>query len=275
MRGWRIAILLAMTAAALAWAYVSLDRWQRGLIFHPNPYMVETPQDRSLAFSEQQIAVENGQIHGWWIPAASPRAPAILFLHGNAGTISTELAHLARLHDAGFAVLAVDYRGYGASSTLSPSEASVAADARAAWARLLQLSPNAARHMIYGHSLGGAVAIDLASRVDTVDALAVEGTFSSIVAIARTVFPQWWPVSLLVTQRFASDGKIARLTMPKLFIHCSGDQVIAPAFGQALYDAAPAPKAQLVIAGGDHNGCPDYAPRDWAAAMRRLGGLQP
>ena len=74
MRGWRIAVLLAMAAALLAWAYLSLDRWQRGLIFHPNPYMVETPADRSLVFSEQRIDVEDGQLHGWWIPAASPKA---------------------------------------------------------------------------------------------------------------------------------------------------------------------------------------------------------
>src|SRR5690606_13284263 len=150
---------------------------------------------------------------------------------------------------AGFAVLAVDYRGYGASSATSPSETSVTADARAAWARLLQLSPNASRHMVYGHSLGGAVAVDLASRVGDVDALAVEGTFSSIVAVAQSIFPRWWPVSLLVTQRFDSGRKIERLTMPKLFIHCTGDQVIAQAFGEALYQAAPDPKAQLVITG--------------------------
>ncbi len=235
----------------------------------------ETPRDRDLAFSEQHIAVEDGQLYGWWIPAASAKAPALLFLHGNAGTISTEVAHLARLHQAGFAVLAVDYGGYGASSAASPSEASVMADARAAWARLVQLSPGAARHMVYGHSLGGAVAIDLASRVTDMDALAVEGTFTSIVAVAQSIFPSWWPVSLLVTQRFASDRKVERLTMPKLFIHCTGDQVIAEAFGQALFDAAPAPKAQLVIPGGNHSGCPDYAARDWTAAMRKLGGLGP
>jgi uncharacterized protein len=275
MRGWRIIASVAAAAVLLAWAYVSLDRWQRRLIFHPNPYMVETPRDRGLAFSEQRIDVKDGQVHGWWIPAASPKAPAVLFLHGNAGTISTELPHLARLHEAGFAVLAVDYRGYGASSAASPTEASVYADARAAWTRLVALSPNAARHIVYGHSLGGAVAIDLASRVADVDALAVEGSFSSIVAVAQTIFPQWWPVSLLVTQRFASDRKIANLKMPKLFIHCTGDQVIAPAFGQALYASAPEPKTQLVIAEGNHNGCPDYAPADWTTAMRRLGGLSP
>jgi pimeloyl-ACP methyl ester carboxylesterase len=272
MRGWRIVIALAVATALLAWAYISLDRWQRRLIFHPNSYMVETPRDRSLAFSDQWIDVGDGNIHGWWIPGASAKAPAILFFHGNAGTISTELLHITRLHALGFAVLAVDYRGYGRSTATSPSEASVYADARAAWARLLQLSPDAPRHLLYGHSLGGAIAIDLASHVPNVDALVVEGTFPSIAALAETVFPSWWPMALLATQRFASDRKVESLHMPKLFIHCTDDEVIPAAMSEALYRVAPQPKAQLIIPGGSHNNCPSFAAAEWNQAMRRIGG---
>lgn len=260
-----------IVTALLVFTYFRLDGWQRGLIFHPNNYMVETPRDRALAYSDQWIAVGDGKVHGWWIPGASAKAPAILFFHGNAGTISTDLSHIARLHAAGFAVLAVDYRGYGSSTRASPSETSVYADARAAWTRLLQLAPGASRHMLYGHSLGGAIAIDLASHVPDVDALVVEGTFSSVAAVARTSFPRWWPISLLVTQRFASDRKVEGLRMPKLFIHCTDDEVISAALSEALYQGAPQPKTQLVIPGGSHNDCPSFAPAAWAAAMQRIG----
>lgn len=262
-----------MITALLVFAYFRLDGWQRGLIFHPNNYMVETPRDHALAFSDQWIAVGDGKIHGWWIPGASAKAPAILFFHGNAGTISTDLPHLARLHALGFAVLAVDYRGYGASTAASPNETSVYADARAAWARLLQLSPGASRHMLYGYSLGGAIAIDLASKAPDVDALVVEGTFPSIAALAENVFPSWWPIALLNTQRFASDRKVGGLQMPKLFIHCTKDEVIPAAMSEALYQVAPQPKAQLVIPGGSHNDCPSFAPAAWATAMQRIGTL--
>jgi hypothetical protein len=275
MRGWRIVIALVVATALLAWAYVSLDTWQRHLIFHRNSYMVETPRDRSLDFSDQWIAVDNGKIHGWWIPGASPIAPAVLFFHGNAGTISSQIEQLVLLHNAGFAVLAVDYRGYGSSTAVEPSEASVNADAQAAWARLLQLAPNASMHVIYGHSLGGAVAIDLASRVAGVDALVAEGTFTSIVAEAKNIFPRWWPVSWLVTQRFASDHKVEGLRMPKLFIHCVDDEVIPGVMSEELYLLSPQPKAQLVIPGGNHNHCPAFAAADWTNAMRRLGKLGP
>ena len=275
MRCWRIAISLGVATGLLAWAFVSLDTWQRHLIFHPNSYMVETPRDRSLDFSDQWIAVEDGKIHGWWIPAASPKAPAALFFHGNAGTISSQIEQLVLLHNAGFAVLAVDYRGYGSSTAVEPSEATVYADAHAAWDRFLQLTPGASLHVIYGHSLGGAVAIDLATRVTGVDALVVEGAFTSIVAEAKSIFPKWWPVSWLVTQKFASDDKVGDLHMPKLFIHCVDDEVIPGAMSDELYLLSPEPKAQLIIPGGNHNNCPAFAAADWADAMRRIGNLGP
>ena len=258
MRSWRAVIGILVASVLMVWAYISLDRWQRQLIFHGNSYMAETPQDRGLGYSDRWIDVENGKIHGWWIPATSPRAPAALFFHGNAGTISSQIEQLVLLHNAGFAVLAVDYRGYGSSTAIQPSEASVYADAQAAWPRFLQLTPDASMRMIYGHSLGGAVAIDLATRVTGVDALVAEGTFTSIVAEATNIFPTWWPVSWLVTQRFASDDKVEGLHMPKLFIHCVDDEVIPGSMSEELYRLSPQPKAQLVIPGGNHNNCPAF-----------------
>ena len=137
------------------------------------------------------------------------------------------------------------------------------------------LRRDASMHVVYGHSLGGAVAIDLATRVTGVDALVAEGTFTSIVAEAKNIFPKWWPVSLLVTQRFASDGKVAGLHMPKLFIHCVDDEVIPGAMSDELYRLSPEPKAQLIIPGGNHNSCPAFAEAEWVNAMRQIGKLGP
>ena len=128
-----------------------------------------TPQLESLVFTDQWVespatdGVAGGLLHGWWIPHSSSDAPAVLYLHGNSGNISSNrnISVIHGLHRAGFAVLAIDYRGYGRSTMALPNESALYADAQAAWERMLVLAPHARKRLIYGHSLGGAVAIDL------------------------------------------------------------------------------------------------------------------
>jgi fermentation-respiration switch protein FrsA (DUF1100 family) len=124
--------------------------------------------------------------------------------------------------------------------------------------------------VIYGHSLGGAFAIDLASQVTGVDALIEEGSFTSIRAIAATVMPGWVPLSLIVTQHFLSNEKIKTLRMPKLFIHCTGDITIPGSMSEELFQLAPDPKMQLVIQGGNHDDCPASARENWAKAVVQI-----
>lgn len=272
---------VALTAALLAAGFWAFDRWQREEIFVPSTRFKGTPAERKLGYEDVWIdsaaagGVAGGRVHGWWLPAATAEAPALLYLHGNADTISTNLEAISRLHEAGFAVLAIDYRGFGRSDAALPDERSAYADAQAAWARLAQLAPKAGKRLIYGHSLGGAIGVDLATQAKALDGLVVEGSFDSLQAVIETTEFGWLPLSVLLTQRFESDRKVAGLAVPKLFIHCAGDEVIEPRFGQHLYERAAPPKQQLLVPGGSHNACPKAGGAGWTDALRRIGGLAP
>src|SRR6202158_388584 len=105
------------------------------------------------------------RIHAWWWPAKNPNAPAVLYLHGTRWSLTGQVFRLEQLRDFGFSVLAIDYRGFGKSDGDVPSERTVYEDAHAAWDWLVARQPDPARRFIYGHSLGGAVAVDLAAAV--------------------------------------------------------------------------------------------------------------
>src|SRR5207244_1398871 len=137
--------------------------------------------------------------------------------------------------------------GFGRSEARMPSEETVYQDARAAWERMTVLQPDAARRYVYGHSLGGAVAIDLAAHLSAGDApvpahgLIVESTFTTLADIARALSYDWLPVQWIMTQKFDSMTKIAQVRMPVLLVHGDADRYVPARFSRALYDAAQAP----------------------------------
>ena len=205
------------------------------------------------ASSEKSPADET--IHTWWIPQDNPAAPAIIYLHGSRWNLSGSGFRIARWQAMGFSVLAIDYRGFGQSSGDLPSEEMAYEDARAAWSWFKTVVPDARKRFIYGHSLGGAVAIDLAASLPAGDAagLIAESTFTSI---ADIVYASPWgflPVGPLVTQRFESMDKIARVSLPKLFIHGTADQIVPHPMSDRLFAAAAEPKKLVKVAGGGHS----------------------
>jgi uncharacterized protein len=260
---------------------VSVDEWQRGLAYAPSREIMATPQLESLAFTDQWVespatdGVAAGLLHGWWIPHSSSDAPAVLYLHGNSGNISSNrnISVIHGLHRAGFAVLAIDYRGYGRSAMALPNESALYADAQAAWERMLTLAPHAKKRLIYGHSLGGAVAIDLALTATNLDALVVEGTYTSFAEVVQTTRYGWLPLSLILTQKYASDEKIKNIRVPKLFIHGSLDEIIPVEMGKRLYAISLEPKSLLIVPDGRHRDTAVKAGGEWIKAMRRLAGL--
>jgi alpha-beta hydrolase superfamily lysophospholipase len=159
---------------------------------------------------------------------------------------------MRRMQELGFSVLAVDYRGFGRSSAGLPSEATAAEDARAAWDWLAQQQPGKPRY-IFGHSLGGAIAIDLARQVTDEQGTMVEGTFTSVPDVIITFKWGWLPVSMLVTQRFESIRKVPEIGSPLLVVHGSEDSLILPSLGRKLYEAAQEPKQFLLVEGGSHH----------------------
>src|SRR5690606_16056155 len=145
-----------------------------------------------------------------------------------------------------------DYRGFGQSSAGLPSEVTAGEDARAAWDWLVQQQPGKPRY-IFGHSLGGAIAIDLARQVPDEQGTIVEGTFTSIADVVSTFKWGWLPVSSLFTQRFESVRKVAEFGSPLLVVHGSEDSLIRPTLGRQSYDAAHEPKQFVLVEGGSHH----------------------
>lgn len=221
------------------------------------------------------------QIHAWWWPAAEAGAPAALYFHGSRWDLTGQLFRIEQLHAFGFSVLAIDYRGFGKSSGELPSEASVYEDAQVAWDRFTVLEPDPAKRFIYGHSLGGAVAIDLAARLseqtppgDPMPArgLIVESTFTTFGDIARSLTVSWLPEALL-TQKFDSLKKITEVRLPVLLVHGADDRMVPPRFSQELYDAARAPKKLLLVEGATHNNSMREGSVEYREALQEMFGV--
>lgn len=226
-----------------------LSRIVSSFIYYPDPHWILTPDRLGLTAEEVWLAPEPGiDLHAWFFPHATPLA-TLLFCHGNAGNVSHRLENVALLLQAGFQVLLFDYRGYGHSSG-QPSEEGLYRDAVAAWAHLAaRADTEGTPRILFGRSLGGAVAVEVATRVEA-DGLIVESTFTSILTLARLVFPLPLPA---LPVKYDSLSKIRRITMPLLAIHGEEDELIPYADGQALFGAAPEPKAWYPIPGAGHN----------------------
>ena len=239
-----------MAAAWLA-LMILVYFFQARLIFYPSRTLGQTPADITLDYEEVFLQGRDAvEIHGWWLPAENARA-TLLFLHGNAGNISHRLDSLKIFHDLGLATLIIDYRGYGKSRG-QPSEQGTYLDAMAAWRYLTEdkgIRPQ--QIIIFGRSLGGAVAVRLAA--DTRAAgLILESTFTSITDVGRQHYP-YLPVNYLARIHYPSIDHIDKINSPLLCIHSREDEIIPYRLGRALYDRAAEPKYFLEITGG-HNG---------------------
>jgi uncharacterized protein len=257
LRAALVSALLAGSVLGSGCAY--LDWKQREWIFRPvkndwNGYRNwVAPNLEEMWLPVDAAGTE--KLHTWWWPAEGPNAasaPSILYLHGTRWNLTGNAFRIARLHKMGFNVLAVDYRGFGQSSGELPSEQWTYEDAAIAWAYLKMREPNMAKRYIYGHSLGGAIAIDLVSKTNDAAGLIVESTFTSI----RDMVPTWariLPVGLILTQEFDSTTKIADVRIPILFVHGKQDSYVPAWMTEQLHDAARAPKRLWLVEGASHS----------------------
>ena len=241
---------IAGLAAASVGGFLMLGLLVDGLIFQPSPGADMRPSQLGLVGEDVFLVTSDGvKIHAFFLesPGASR---ALLFLHGNAGNPSHRLPNAAELVRLGTHVLLLDYRGYGLSEG-RPSEQGVYADARAGLAHLVETRDiPEQRIVLFGRSLGGAVAVDLAQNRPLAGVI-LESTFTSIASVARgTLFA---PFSPLVRGRFASDRKIGAIRAPLLFFHGDRDGIIPFSEGERLFQAAPEPKSFETIAGAGHN----------------------
>ncbi|GAA5234195.1 alpha/beta fold hydrolase [Verticiella sediminum] len=252
-----LALLLTLAGAS---GYIALDRWQRATIFSVELGEQRWWREPVPGTEVFDLELDNGdRVRAWYLGQPDPGAPAVLYLHGARWNLNGSVFRMERWHEMGFAVLAVDYRGFGESTPRLPSQASAVEDARAGWEALKQRQPDPARRFIYGHSLGGAVAAQLASRagMDDFAGLVLDATFTNIRdMLATTDWSRVPGLPLLITQPFDTLTAVGRVQRPLLVLHGTADRVIPEAMGTALHEAGPqAPPSRYVrIAGASHSG---------------------
>jgi uncharacterized protein len=226
---------------------------ERRLIYFPGPERTLLPPQAQLNLPVQRVEIpsEDGlTLVSWLIRAGSDSTGLwLLICHGNAGNLSEfdRPVLYASLRALGLSLLAFDYRGYGENAGV-PTEQGLYRDAQAAYRYLReQLGVPAERIVLFGHSLGSAVAVDLATRVP-VAGLIVEGAPTSVRERGAELYP-YIPVRWIAGTRFDSIDKIGKVIIPKLFLHAAEDEVIPIAHGRRLYQAAPPPKTFVELRG--------------------------
>ncbi|MEL7037213.1 MAG: alpha/beta fold hydrolase [Cyanobacteria bacterium J06592_8] len=253
-----VGLVFAYTVACLVLRFA-----QSWFIFFPTRKILATPQDLDLSYQEIWLPItteagKNEQVHGWWIPFSSTSSTeerVILDCHGNGSNISANLGYAQRFNQMGLSVFLIDYRGYGRSTKRVPSETSVYQDVELAWNYLVNergIKPH--NIFIFGHSLGGAIAIELATKHPDLAGLIVESSFTSIRKMVDYQGRYWmFPVDLLLTQTFDSISKVSQLKMPILFTHGTEDDVVPVEMSRELFEEATEPKQLLIVPGADHN----------------------
>jgi fermentation-respiration switch protein FrsA (DUF1100 family) len=220
------------------------------LIYFPVKAVAQSPANVGLAFDETWLTASDGtRLHGWYVPAEAAGAPVVLFLHGNAGNISHRLDKLDILHAVGAATFILDYRGYGRSDG-RPNEAGLYRDGEAAYRHLTDargIDPR--RLIVYGESLGSAVAVHLAAD-RAVGGIVLEAAFTSARDVAREIYGR--PVAWLIGRRFATLDKMARVHAPVLILHSRHDEFFGMHHAERLLAAAAGPKSLVELRGG-HN----------------------
>lgn len=238
------------------------DQKERQLVFRPTPgrpadFKGLRPQDQAYFINVRGPTGVPEKLQMWWLPHADPKAPTLLYLHGTFRNLYRNYPKIEALREAGFAVVAVDYRGWGESEPTIPSEASILADADVAWTELVYHQPDPAKRVIFGHSMGGGVAVDLASRKHyrtDYAALILESTFTSLPDVAAANGVIGTIGSWITRQRFYSVDKIRLVDAPILMMHGDADQTVPVALGRNLRDAARPGVQWVEFAGGSHSG---------------------
>jgi fermentation-respiration switch protein FrsA (DUF1100 family) len=247
---------LILVAGGLYLALVFYLYWNQGNMIHlpdmPSRQLAATPQQIDLSYEAVNLTTADGvRLTGWFVPREQPRA-TVLFFHGNAGNMSHRLDTLEFLHELELAVFIFDYRGYGESEG-RPSESGLYRDAQAAWCYLTETRGIPGHEiLLFGRSLGGAVAAYLAERHEAMG-LVLESTFTSVPELAAQLYP-WVPVGSLSRYRYDSASRLPNIDMPVLIIHSPDDEIIPFSHSQTLYELAKEPKCFVEIQGSHNTG---------------------
>lgn len=282
--GWSLLAALVLSGSGCAW----LDAKQRNIIYRPTPgvpadfaglratderYFLTVPADvespwlpapasavstnaPSVTASITASANTPAQIEMWWLPHADPTAPTLLYYHGTFRNLYQNLPKIDALREAGFTILAVEYRGWGRSTVIVPSEQTIVQDAQIAFEELKRREPRATHRVIYGHSMGSGVAVEIASKLKAprdYAALILESAFTNLPDIAAQANFLGRLVSSFNNERFASVEKIVQVRVPLLMLHGAADKTVPVQLGQKLFAAANTPKVFVSFELGGHS----------------------
>ena len=254
----RLAISTARVLAVAVVLYVSVGLLANytnvinQFIYFPESIIYQDPSDFGLEFEDVYLATSDGvRIHGWFVPG--PGGTTLLWFHGNGGNISHRVDNIAGLNRRlGVSILIIDYRGYGLSEG-SPDEQGTYLDAEAALAHALSrpdVDPE--RVVLFGRSLGCAVAAEMALRHD-VYAVVLESPFTSISSMASRAYPFLPGLGLLTGDMYDTLDKAARIDVPVMVLHGDSDEIVPFEMGREVFEAAPEPKRFYAIQGAGHN----------------------
>jgi fermentation-respiration switch protein FrsA (DUF1100 family) len=248
-RAARAVIVVGLLVAGLV-LFVML--FEEKLIYFPLSKLDMSPDQLGLRYENVSLVAEDGvRLHAWFLPHESPSFTVLLF-HGNAGNISHRLDRALLMQSKlRTSVLLFDYRGYGQSEG-SPDEQGTYRDGRAALRYLTgELKIPEDRIILFGESLGAAVAIQLALESE-VRALALESAFTSIPDVGSVHYP-FLPVAILLRTRYDNLEKMPDVEVPVLLLHGVRDRIVPFEHGRRLYEAAKEPKSFFPIEGAGHN----------------------
>ena len=243
--------LILIVFFLITFFYVFYPKIENWFVFFPQTTFDLTPNDFHLNFKEVYFNSDDGKrLHGWFFPLKKS-CPVILFCHGNAGNISHRLDNIRQFLKRDIQVFIFDYRGYG-KSLGTPSEKGIYMDGQAAYDYLVHEENIAPENIIlFGRSLGAAVAIDVALN-RSVKSIIIESAFVSTKAMAKTMFPLSM-ISFILPLNYNNLEKITHISVPKLIIHGDGDEIVPFFMGKKLFDASKEPRFFYPIKGARHN----------------------
>ncbi len=271
-----LAALLGSVGGIGALGYLR-GRYQHNSLFLPDEAprggVLDASADGADGVAAEDVWFESGplgrgvRLHGWWME--HPKAAGtVLYCHGSSGTIAHRIGVYRQLREVRVNVLAFDYRGYGRSEGV-PSERGLLTDVRAAYDHLVgPLGRSPEEILLFGHSLGGAVAIDAALDRQAAG-LVVQSSFTDLKDMARARYPKL-PLHLITRNGFRSIEKVARLTLPKLFIQATDDPTVPASVSRRLYEAAAPPKDLFEVESDGHNDVHLQGGRRYVRRLRKF-----
>jgi fermentation-respiration switch protein FrsA (DUF1100 family) len=244
-------IKLALGAAAV-YGVVGLAAYlgQRKLMYFPDRARTPPAAVGLAGVEERVLETPDGERVVAWYGRARPGRPTLLYFHGNGGSLAIRAPRIARFMDEGWGVYMMTYRGYGGSSG-SPSEVANVADARLAYAALVQEGVPPKSVVVYGESLGSAIAVRIAAE-QPVAGVILDAPYTSIVDLAAQVYP-FLPVRLLLIDRYETTRYIASIKAPLLILHGARDGVVPVVMGREVARLAQAPKRLVIFPNGGHS----------------------